>query len=624
MLIENKIETLINCENPIELSIAKIRDDDNYNTILTACGKCEVCQKNKASQRARRLDNELQYYHISRLSETDKAELKLYRTNINQFHFIYIYSEYKAVFCTLTYNQSSIALNQSLVKKDVQDYIKRVRRAIEYRVERDLRIKAKTNDYYKNIYNDNLARAEYLKKEKAKKYLKISYVGEYGENGNRPHYHLLIFNLSPCLSNFELLANKWTKGKSQFEAIQSAQKSTSYVSKVSKYVSKVQDKKYYDKNIFILQHNKEFVFHQLSKNLGYRYVKDNAINLYNNLGEYKYSKASAIHKDLIKKSKIALTRRQKIWLERLGYIDVFDKAKAEYRKNFNDFVDEKIKKYNLKLSDFNKDRSKDDFYNISLHKDLFTYSLNKLTELNKLQNDNNQFWQEALPPSYNKIKSQLSINYDIDLNINLSDKDLKNKLSNLKPKERLNYFNKEKNIYISYIAENSDKRSVSKDYSLYARNLIQFKTRYKKYYNNAVFSEVQANFDLQEHLKRLDNYVIKRFNNLNMFDSRDDYISYLNSQILDNYYETQLKNDDLFLEFVIYSKKIDKQTKYMIKYNSHKKVIREYQQEVKDFNNLTQKDIDFTYDLDTYITNSYDNNSIIDFDKEYDFYDKYT
>ena len=77
-------------------------------------------------------------------------------------------------FVTLTYNDENLPKNNSLCKQDCQKFIKRLR---------------------KNLYP---AKIKY-------------YLGaEYGDIGNRPHYHLIIFGLGA--SSQKLLNRTWGKG----------------------------------------------------------------------------------------------------------------------------------------------------------------------------------------------------------------------------------------------------------------------------------------------------------------------------------------------------------------------------------------------------------------------------
>lgn len=85
-----------------------------------------------------------------------------------------------ASFVTLTYNNENLPLDYGLHKKDVQDFMKRLRKnfAIKYH--------------------------EFAPK------LKYYFVGEYGRRTNRPHYHAIIFNLDNYNPEHrELCAKSW-------------------------------------------------------------------------------------------------------------------------------------------------------------------------------------------------------------------------------------------------------------------------------------------------------------------------------------------------------------------------------------------------------------------------------
>lgn len=71
---------------------------------------------------------------------------------------------------TLTFNEDNLNANSSLVKKDIQDFIKRLRQFI--------------------FRNKNLQQNY---PQFAKKKISYLYCGEYGDRLERPHYHLIIF-----------------------------------------------------------------------------------------------------------------------------------------------------------------------------------------------------------------------------------------------------------------------------------------------------------------------------------------------------------------------------------------------------------------------------------------------
>ena len=102
--------------------------------VSVPCGKCLVCRANNAQSWALRVMHEAQYVS-------------------------------SACFVTLTYDPAFCPKDYSLKKKDVQDFMKRLRRQLEYH-----------------------------KLGAIRSYL---VVGEYGSKRQRPHYHLLLLGWSP-------------------------------------------------------------------------------------------------------------------------------------------------------------------------------------------------------------------------------------------------------------------------------------------------------------------------------------------------------------------------------------------------------------------------------------------
>ncbi len=151
----------INCTSPSSLFVwTDVNGDrqtkllpygtDHYTTpdgsilsspYLVPCGRCLPCKKSKAAEWSNRLVCESKYHE-------------------------------KSCFLTLTYTQDDVPrtydskgkMHFSLRKKDLQDFIKRLRRYLEYNKMPDIR-------YYA--------------------------VGEYGSKTYRPHYHAIIFGYFP-------------------------------------------------------------------------------------------------------------------------------------------------------------------------------------------------------------------------------------------------------------------------------------------------------------------------------------------------------------------------------------------------------------------------------------------
>lgn len=150
------------CTNPITIGKEKGKG------IHVACGRCMPCQKNRRRDWSFRLQEE---QHVS--------------TN--------------SCFITLTYEEENIPVRDSfptLLKTDVQAFISKLRKYQDRYWEKHFKenkTKAYTNEWIKSRY-------------------KIRYyaVGEYGKRGDRPHYHIILFNVAPKLINE--LSTIWGKG----------------------------------------------------------------------------------------------------------------------------------------------------------------------------------------------------------------------------------------------------------------------------------------------------------------------------------------------------------------------------------------------------------------------------
>lgn len=144
------------CKNPVLLT-AK-----DGTTMPVPCGHCCFCRVARAKEWSIRIMHEIKFY-------TDSA------------------------FITLTYNDLSLPLSDSVIKNHVVLFIKRLRK--EFEQETGLRIK-----YF--------------------------FIGEYGDIGNRPHYHGIIFGINKEWLNkrvdiviqdgmtfdISMLSKLWSKG----------------------------------------------------------------------------------------------------------------------------------------------------------------------------------------------------------------------------------------------------------------------------------------------------------------------------------------------------------------------------------------------------------------------------
>lgn len=188
------------CKSPVR--IYKNLEIEKYpDGLEVPCGKCLSCKVKKRSEWALRLKHEL-YYHEN------------------------------SCFITLTYDEDSLPENNSLVKRDLQNFFKRLR---------------------KNL-----------------KSIKIKYfaVGEYGDKYGRPHYHIIMFGLGLSKLDKLYISLNWRKGL--VDIGQCNEKSIHYT---TSYINKVYDNKlkedYYD--IYGLQ----VPFKMCSNGLGKQYALDN-------------------------------------------------------------------------------------------------------------------------------------------------------------------------------------------------------------------------------------------------------------------------------------------------------------------------------------------------------------
>lgn len=230
------------CYNPIRLdTIDYARKHgviiSNKRFFSVPCGKCLACLSQKAKEWTMRLSHEWYYY-------SDKTSM----------------------FITLTYDNDNIPSDYGLHKRDVQLFMKRLRKQ--------------------------------LSKEKIK--VKTFYAGEYGFQKQRPHYHMILFGIPNISSRLVRDLNKysvdyklkgefkhskydrllwkcWKKGNIRigYCSLQSLQYCSLYTLKGNHIV--ISRKEYYER------YKKEKPFRIMSKGIGKRYVLDNINNLKANL-----------------------------------------------------------------------------------------------------------------------------------------------------------------------------------------------------------------------------------------------------------------------------------------------------------------------------------------------------
>lgn len=180
--------------------------------IYHACGQCPACLRARKREWMLRLSHEAEYYQSS------------------------------SVFVTLTYNDANLPSSGSLIKRDYQLFLKRLRK------------------YYS--------------------YYKIRYyvVGEYGKLHDRPHFHFILFGVPQHVflpykpsSSFgwfvsRVLNHLWDKGYNTIGSV-----TTKSISYVAGYVQK---KQYGNKLSYYTQKNLVPPFCHSSQGIGKRYCLD--------------------------------------------------------------------------------------------------------------------------------------------------------------------------------------------------------------------------------------------------------------------------------------------------------------------------------------------------------------
>lgn len=212
------------CVSPIILKNKGLLKETGRNryTVPVPCGRCPECTKAKINSWLFRLDKELEI-------------------SINP------------LFITLTYEEDKLTwTNQgekTLVKNDVQLFLKRLRKA-----------------YEKNHPNA----------PKLKYYL----CGEYGTLTKRPHYHLILFNLV----NADLVHTTWQQGFTMSLPLRSG--GTAYV---LKYMSKPRQRR--NKNSELQPE-----FSLMSKRLGANYLTNAMINYHKSTPKHAHVTNKQGHK----------------------------------------------------------------------------------------------------------------------------------------------------------------------------------------------------------------------------------------------------------------------------------------------------------------------------------------
>lgn len=237
------------------------------------CGKCRACRVNHTREWALRLMHEREYWDL-------------------------------ASFVTLTYDDENLPFDKGLQKRDVQGFLKRLRKDLG-----DRKIK-----YYA--------------------------AGEYGDNTKRPHYHLIMFGIG--YDDDELIKDNWKKGYIYIGYV--TYKSCRYVAEYcQKKLGGDMAKKEYG--------NKEPPFQLVSKGIGLKWLEENANKIKNELVVKNGGKTFAVPRYYRKKLEIDASLYDNYVINRLNDEDDWFRARQimseterkAYKKARKEQKDEELK-----------------------------------------------------------------------------------------------------------------------------------------------------------------------------------------------------------------------------------------------------------------------------------------
>ena len=190
------------CDNPLWIKPKGV-------DMPVPCGKCAPCKTRRVNEWVFRLMWEEEH-------------------NSTSSHFI-----------TLTYDTAHVPLTKNgfmtLVKKDYQDYMKRLRKLAESTTRLPLK-------YYA--------------------------VGEYGTKNRRPHYHAIVFNCE----NPDFFSDAWSLDGSQFGDVLVGSCTSDSVAYCMKYIDKPKEKKWRHS-----RDDRQPEFSLMSKGLGSSYIENSTI-----------------------------------------------------------------------------------------------------------------------------------------------------------------------------------------------------------------------------------------------------------------------------------------------------------------------------------------------------------
>lgn len=236
------------CDNPISIRLkAEMSAKHGINSVPVPCGKCLQCKKRRVSQWSVRLLKELEISSGS-------------------------------YFITLTYDPLHVPLSENkfmtLVKNSQQDEEIRKREFPEDEkyIDRSLQAFFKRLRYYESQYKIIFDRQ--IKKIEKKKPLKYYACGEYGTLNKRPHFHILLFNLT----NVQSIRDAWCFGNIDIDS----DVNSNNIAYCLKYIEKK------DWNKMHKNDDRQKEFSLMSKGLGRSFITPQVESFYNQRLDINY------------------------------------------------------------------------------------------------------------------------------------------------------------------------------------------------------------------------------------------------------------------------------------------------------------------------------------------------
>lgn len=202
------------CTKPIRIKHGKHHSAIKHTDgLLVPCGRCIACRIQKRKEWSLRMLHEKESWNDT-------------------------------IFVTLTYSDKHLPANNSLVKKHLQDFFKRLRRDLNGRS------------------------------------IKYFACGEYGDNTHRPHYHAIIFGLSLKREDKQLIIDNWPWCDWSQPSIRRKSFGRAEADSI-RYVAQYIDKKFTGEKAQeeYVRKNRDPVFRILSLGIGARYADSNSHQL---------------------------------------------------------------------------------------------------------------------------------------------------------------------------------------------------------------------------------------------------------------------------------------------------------------------------------------------------------